>query len=541
MKKTTIFTAVLFLCLSFCFADANAVKLGHLNLTGTTASFPNAVVEGDGDGSGKFYAFSVSVDKGYVITSGLENPTYTDLADSNGNHKTAIWVFNDGIDAATAQAKVRALAFNYEEGMTLTLDINPNKIVIPAGVSAITQFIPDVAYKSDANGNETNEIIEGSGGTPHYYMYVESSGDWATAYKAAKGCSFLGMKGYLVTITSLAEDTIIDNISTAAAWAGGANLNLASGTTPAIDGDTFDTSSLYTGTDGTACAWSWICGPEAGYGIRYDSSSVFKSSHTPVKNYYASHQRWNNGEPNNSNPAEPCIQVHAGSGENAKWNDLPTSYSYVVGYFVEFSDYKYVDGYIEPASVTLKFNQIRDTTNGQDYSSIEDAVVKADSGDELLLLADQTATTQDTENKILTINTEGKNLTGTFAVTGGSFTVKGNTDTVQLTSAGVNGGAFTLNGGKCDAVTVENGTFTVDGLVTIPSLTLVQGNKVTFGRNANSSSVITLSSELPTGVITENFPGALGDVINLPSGVTEYLLMKTKSGELKVSKHKTSW
>jgi hypothetical protein len=55
--------------------------------------------------------------------------------------------------------------------------------------------------------------------TTHYYAYVsETTATWAEAYNAAKSMTFMGMKGYLPTITSPEENEVLTNISTVAAW-----------------------------------------------------------------------------------------------------------------------------------------------------------------------------------------------------------------------------------------------------------------------------------------------------------------------------------
>ena len=543
MKKSSILKALFFtVCVwgggTFCFA--NSVKLGHISLSesNTVASFPEATVTMD---SGtKVRAISVSVDSGYIKSSGkLDSEADSFDADKNTNHKTKIWFFNTGIDAEAATNYVRGLSLSYEEGMTLTLDVNPNETTIPSGVT-VTQFTPPPAKKASSDGTELSEYIPNSGGTPHYYICVKADSDyitWGNAYNAAKGYKFLGMKGYLVTVTSAAEDAVLDNLNENLAWGGAARISLISTTT--LDPDT--ASGIAHGySSKSESAWSWVCGPEAGYGIRTNSSHKGSTTGTPKKTYYTSYQNWYTGEPNGeySSTGETCFQLHS---SNYKWNDLSTTNGSIKYYFVEFSDYKTVEDYKQPSSITLKLNQVYDTTNGQDYSSIAEAVSNAESGDALLLLSDQTATDQGTEGKNLTIDTKEKNLTGSFAVTGGSFTVNGTTDTVQLTKASVTGGAFTLNGGSASEVSVTGGTFTVDSLVTIPSLTLAAGQKVIFGNNASESSEITLSSTLPAGVITENFNGSLGQVINFPAGITSYLLIKTKTGELKIKQHKSAW
>ena len=584
MKKIKqILAAALLFCAFSAFADTatNVLKLGHITVENGVAKYKNATVTGSGGVS----AISVHVDKGSIITTDIGTPNYTDTLTA---HQTGIWTYSPALTTSEAQSKVTSLSFNYVEGMTITIDVDSNTISIPSGV-AVTQFTPEVVVACDANGNSTEVEIPNSGGTPHYYMFVPydtsaTVGNWTDAYNAAKGWTFLGMKGYLATITSAAEDGVLDAITTLGGWAGAARIK-TTGTASSLDADTC-TNIYVGGATNAVCAWSWVCGPEAGYGIRTPSTAGGHTTADPQAKAYVPYAKWlsQTGQPDGTtDTGEAYFQVHFGGN----WNDLPITYTtWCKGYFVEFSDYKKVSGYKEPASVALQSCQVYDTTNGQDYSSIAEAVANADSGDILQLMADQVVSEQDTEGKKLVINTNGHKITGSFAVSSGSFTINaedakvdltalkvsggeftiekitcgtvtvtggklainGTKDTVSLAKAAVSGGEFTLKGAtfaSTDKITsnvlVEGGTFTVDGLVTIPSLTLAQGNKVVFGENADNGSEITLSSTLPTGIITENFPGALGGVISLPSGVTDYLLIKTKTGELKIKQHKSAW
>ncbi len=582
MKKIKqILTGAMLFCASFAFA--NELKLGHITVSDGVAKYKNATLSGDST----VYAISVHVDKGSIVTTDIGAPTYTDTLSA---HQTGIWTYNDGIGVSVAQAKVQSLAFNYEEGMTITISVDSNTTSIPSGV-AVTQFTPEPAkIVSNKEGTKyTGTTIPNSGGTPHYYMFVSFTSEglstdkwyWGTAYNSAKTYTFLGMKGYLATITSQAEDKVLDNITTLGGWAGAArtstrDINL-------FDTDK-DTNLSYDSVDAAYATWNWVCGPEAGYGVRTSTGVANKE---PVKGGYTEYAKWyNTSQPDYSNQSEKYFQVHfSGSGQ---WNDLPNVYSdYSEGYFVEFSDYNKVSGYTEPASVALQACQVYNQTQDQDYSSIADAVSNANTGDILVLMSDQVASAQDAAGKNLVLNTNGYNITGSFTVsegsfkvnaeenkvnlttltvsggdfvidklkcqtvnvTGGTLTINGTTSTASLTNASLSGGSFTLNGGAVDStgtLSVSGGTFTVDSLVTIPSLKLTAGQKVVFEDSVNSGSQITLSSELPTsgGVITSGFGAAgldLGQVINFPSGITDYMLIKNKDGELKVKQHKSAW
>ena len=112
----------------------------------------------------------------------------------------------------------------------------------------------------------------------------------------------------------------------------------------------------------------------------------------------------------------------------------------------------------------------------------------------------------------------------------------------------VTGGNFTLTGGNVSTFKVTNGTCTLGGNVDIKTLSLTAGKVLTVASGLTGSIYLDSSTLYNLGVdgsvITSGFGAAglkLGDVINLPAGVTDSRLVKTKSGELKVKRHKASW
>lgn len=159
----------------------------------------------------------------------------------------------------------------------------------------------------------------------HYYMYVPEALTYANAYNAAKNYYYKGLKGYLVTITSAEENSLLDNLTTASGWSAGSRF------TSLI----YDTSTWASTT--TDSYYRWICGPEAGT-IFYNGASY---SDTGAGVAGTAYNNWtgmasgNQSEPNNSGGLESCMQVHYGSAR--LWNDLnPTNR---IGYFVEFGGY----------------------------------------------------------------------------------------------------------------------------------------------------------------------------------------------------------
>ncbi len=140
----------------------------------------------------------------------------------------------------------------------------------------------------------------GAGGNDHWYDLVASPGDFSHAVTSAAGQSYLGLTGYLATITSQAElDFLILSVNPGAApvWLGGSDA----------------------ASEGT---WTWITGPEAGevfwIGNASGSSPTFAN--------------WNGGEPNDLGGEDGLV----GWAIGPVWNDAFVGSS-VGSYLVEFS------------------------------------------------------------------------------------------------------------------------------------------------------------------------------------------------------------
>jgi hypothetical protein len=131
-----------------------------------------------------------------------------------------------------------------------------------------------------------------SGGNGHWYEFVAGAPTWQAARDAAAGTSFMGMTGYLATLTSAAENSFLHSITGGQGWVGASDEELEG-------------------------SWRWATGPEAG--------TVFWQDGTTLT--YAA---WNGGEPNNVGN-EDYVVVRQLPG----WNDAPTTYA--GAYYVEFS------------------------------------------------------------------------------------------------------------------------------------------------------------------------------------------------------------
>ena len=149
---------------------------------------------------------------------------------------------------------------------------------------------------------------EVSGGNGHYYDYIgDESGEtllnFDDARAAAATSTYLGSSGYLVTITSSAEQAFLDS---------------QFGLQPeyyiaASDSD----------TEG---AWYWVAGPEDGTLIGTGAWPGFTSS---------SYENWSDFEPNDFNGNEDfAVNNFSQASGDGSWNDVPSFENY---YVVEYS------------------------------------------------------------------------------------------------------------------------------------------------------------------------------------------------------------
>ena len=143
------------------------------------------------------------------------------------------------------------------------------------------------------NVSLAEEAMAYNPGSGHFYAIGGTAGvgiSWADAKTAAENSSYNGMKGYLATITSAAENSFILSKLPATGWIGASDAE----------------------TEGT---WRWVTGPEVG--------TTLSSGYT----------NWNGGEPNNSGN-EDYAQFYVGGSTAGRWNDLPGTAANNVAYYV---------------------------------------------------------------------------------------------------------------------------------------------------------------------------------------------------------------
>ena len=131
----------------------------------------------------------------------------------------------------------------------------------------------------------------------HYYEYVQAGADWNTARANALASTYSGHQGYLVNITSAAENAFVASLTGNLAWTGGNDI--------AVEG-----------------TWVWADGPEA--------NSVFWVGGPGGTGF--GYTNWNGFEPNDFGSGEHAM--HLGWYGNGEWNDyfIDQSHGYIVEY-----------------------------------------------------------------------------------------------------------------------------------------------------------------------------------------------------------------
>lgn len=114
-------------------------------------------------------------------------------------------------------------------------------------------------------------------GNGHWYEFVGTASTAQEAFAAAAAATFMGMPGYLATVTSADENTFVSsNVAGGAlAWLGGSDAGAP------------------------VNVWTWRVGPEAGQAFTFTN--------------------WAGGEPNNCCGGEDY--VHTNFGGLGRWND----------------------------------------------------------------------------------------------------------------------------------------------------------------------------------------------------------------------------
>ena len=317
-------------------AEDSGIVLGYpykVENAETTFTFPKASVSGDGWKTMTVSISGTGASLDYT-TNGADKANAK--GDNNNAHQFAVWTWPD--EGGKSGDEVATILKNivFTKGSTdpdVTVELSKGVSTLPEGAT-VTEGTDDYAG--------------------HYYLFVKYGSpveSWLKAYNAAKGTSFMGMKGYLATLKDEAESNALKQISTQQGWVGGSALiyneavdgdgKIKDPESLLVDGSTLKMADIvYNNATTNRPLFYWACGPEAGETINENL--------------------WNEGEPNATQltaaviadkqlagfTKECCAKANDTSGSGNKMNDVPAgnaagaSAQYAAfGYFVEFGGY----------------------------------------------------------------------------------------------------------------------------------------------------------------------------------------------------------
>ena len=351
--------------------------------TRTKFQFTNAKIESNGE---PITILTITLSTGTLTASDIKDAVLTDT-----NQKSATWLFNNGVEAATVQKKIRNMTFTYEAGMKVDVTVDGNKVE---------------GFDKLPNNSKLTQWTNG-----HYYLWVnDNTRSWSGAYNEAKSYILGGRKGYLATATSADEMWYMSNVSTNSSWVGGTVLVNVDDSL-ILDPDeltrkvgVYKINKAYNPGASLASMYYWACGPEKGTGI---STGLWSSGQPDwyLKSSLPNVPIVDNlifKESEAANQPDICTNLRAVGGGgigntwefNVNYNDNDIR---VHGYFVEFGGYIEL-GNKDPGGRDAKKygNSIQianpkdaeASINGVKYAPLADALDTAQTGDTVEIVKD---------------------------------------------------------------------------------------------------------------------------------------------------------
>ena len=229
----------------------------------------------------------------------------------------------------------------------------------------------------------------------HYYEVGTQNTSWTNALKLAEDHTYMGMQGYLVTVTSQEEQDFVFSLVNTDTWIGGtcddtytmkSNAWAKNYRTNNVDSPT-RWSTTTTFRSGAYSDYYWVSGPEAGLMMGQCFNNQDRKHATNPETGETMYMNWAPAQPDGpASSGEKWMQLAVQFGNSAhdgRWNDLPDA-TYMLPYIIEYGDmpgdkedeggdtgaeakvdvYVKVDIVVDPTGRTIT-TEAEDTTVGQ--------------------------------------------------------------------------------------------------------------------------------------------------------------------------------